>query len=79
MSRWKIVPAATDIIEREKDYTASFDAHNIDTGATVNIEFTQAKGGPVADLIEALRATAQRLLIAATGDDIDTTKRAKLN
>jgi hypothetical protein len=65
MSRWRIVPAASEIEEREFDYSATFDAHNMDSGTVVQIMITQRKGDPCSDLIGSLRAVAQTLLNAA--------------
>lgn len=70
MSRWRVVPAAAQIEERELDYTATFDAHNADTGSVVRITLTQMKGHPCSDLINSLRALAQVLLNAATGREL---------
>jgi hypothetical protein len=79
MTRWKVVPAAKDIIVRETDWTAQFDCHNVDTGQLVKIEITQYLGGPVSDLIGALRATAHALVRAATQDDTPLKGEDKLN
>lgn len=67
LTKWKVVPAAADIIEREKDYTAQFEIHNMDTGAMIEVSFTQKKGGEISDVIGALSATARILYDAATG------------
>jgi hypothetical protein len=80
VSRWRVVPGDAEIVERETDYTASFDAHNADTGAVVKVEFTQGKGGPVTDIINALRATAALLQAAALGEtDPKIASTEKLN
>ena len=68
MSRWRVVPSAAEIIVREKDWTAQFECHNLDVPAIVKIEITQQHGGPVTDLISALRALAQVLTKAALED-----------
>lgn len=77
MSRWKITPGI--LIEGEKNYTAGFACRNIETDAVVHIEFTQTIPGPASDLVGALRALAQTLLIAASGDDNKPESPAKLN
>ena len=69
MTRWRVIPSAADIVVREKDYTAQFECHNVDSGGVVKIELTQNIGEPVSDLIGALRAMAQTLLRAASGSD----------
>lgn len=68
MSRWRVIPAAKDIVVREHDYTATFDCHNVDTGTALTIEFTQGIGGPVSDIIGALQATAEVMHRAASAD-----------
>jgi hypothetical protein len=79
MSRWKIVPSAADIVVREKDWSAQFDCHNIDTGAIVKIEMTQNHGGPVTDLIASLKALAQVLVKTATMTDEDPEPSARMH
>jgi hypothetical protein len=79
VSRWKVVPSAKDLIVREKDYVAAFECHNVDTGTAVHIEFNQQIGGPVADLIGALRALAKTLLLAASTDTPSPKGADKLN
>jgi hypothetical protein len=69
VTRWKVVPAAAEIDEREFDYSATFDAHNVDSGTVVQIMITQRKGEPVGDLIGALRALAGTLLHASNSDE----------
>lgn len=71
MSRWRIKAAEAKITETDKEYTAQFDAHNVDTGALIKVQFTQSKPGPVSDVIGALRAIAQLLWNAANLDDAD--------
>jgi hypothetical protein len=73
MSRWKVIPSAADIIVRDKDWTAQFECHNIGTGTAVKIELTQGHGGPVTDLIGALKALAQVLIKTATKTDDEQT------
>jgi hypothetical protein len=60
MTRWKI--DSTTLDEREKDYSAGFTCHNMDTGKTVDITLRQDAGCPASDLIQALAALAQLLM-----------------
>jgi hypothetical protein len=79
MSRWKIVPSARDIVVREHDWTAEFDCHNLGTDMVVKIEMTQQHGGPVTDLIGALKALAQVLVKAAANDYDETGGKPETN
>jgi hypothetical protein len=69
MSRWRVIPAKDDLVVTEKDYTAQFECHNVDSGAMIKLQYTQDIGGQISDVILALRATAQVLLNAANADD----------
>jgi hypothetical protein len=81
VSRWKVVPSAAEIVVREKDWSAQFECHNLESRAVVKVEITQMHGGPVTDLIGALRALAQVLTKAALKDDSpdETEPPARLN
>jgi len=67
VTRWKIDSTAFE--EREKDYTATFTCHNMDTGKSVDLTLRQDKSCPVGDLIGACKALAQLFVQAATIDD----------
>jgi hypothetical protein len=69
-TRWRLL--STDLVEREKDYTATFVMLNVDSDAQVTVALTTAKG-PASDLIGACRATAVLLLTSAGGTDADAT------
>jgi hypothetical protein len=71
MTRWRVIPSAADIVIRETDWSASFECHNVDSGAMVKVELTQTLKGPVTDLIGALQATAKVLHKAARVQEAD--------
>jgi hypothetical protein len=79
MSRWRVVPSTKDLAVRDTDYTASFECHNVDTGAVVKIEFTQDIGQPVQDLVDSLRALSQTFYRAALGELGDEKDRTKMH
>jgi hypothetical protein len=79
MSRWRIIPATGDLIVTEKDYTAQFECHNVDSGAVIHLQYTQDIGGKIADVIHALTATARVLLNAANADEPEQRPEDRLN
>lgn len=66
--RWAVT--ADEIVERDADWDVSFVVTEIESGKKLNIKMTSAKKTDVAHMVGALRATAQRLLIAAGSDEL---------
>lgn len=72
MTKWHIRTA--DLTERDKDYDANFTCTNGETGQTVLVQFTQQKGGPVSDIVGALRSVAHLLVNVSNDDKLEPTK-----
>jgi hypothetical protein len=79
MSRWRVIPAAKEIVVRERDYTAQFECHNVDTGTAVKIEYTQDIGGPVSDIIGAFMAVAEVMRRAAAAEETNDEDSARMH
>lgn len=65
-TKWKL--SGSGIVQRDADYTCTFNMLNENTGALIALTMTQARGGPASDLIGALRAMTVMLMEAAGVD-----------
>lgn len=66
MTRWRIRGA--DIIEGDKEFTATFQCTNGETGVELTVAITQPRGTQARDMVGALRAAAELLRQAASNE-----------